>query len=274
MNMGTSSPGIRTLVLASVLATVSSRAELRLELDPAATRIPRGTKDHRVVVWLENNGLEAVPVLGGTLQVQIGTGSGESGAPRIVGLHLPDQAGSLFRTDNAALTTVERSPWMWTGLILTVPESLPTEVWVPPLQRLPIATLILDASTVSESVSGWRLLLRGTVEGDSVFDQIDPDDRGVVVPILPEAAGQVLALDAAPMVSTPSLQALGDGTMAIGFPIPATGTAHLERSASLESGVWQRLDQAPRVEGQRWRWQVSPDAGNAQMFYRIVTSTP
>jgi len=274
MSLGKSSAGVWPLVAVSILAMTPARAELRLELDPAATRIPVGQKDHRVVVWLHNSGLEAIPVLGGTLQVQIGTGSGESGAPRIVGLHLPDQTGSLFRADNAALTTVERSPWRWTGLILTVPESLPTEVWVPPLQRLPIATVILDASALSGTVSSWRMFLRDTAEGDSVFDQIDPADRGVVVPIAPEAAEQVLALDTTPQAPSLTVQTSEDGTMSLGCPIAATGSVHLERRVSLESGVWQRLDQAPRVEGPRWRWDLAPEGGSSQMFYRIVTSAP
>ena len=263
----------RAGLLAAVVVCLPCSAELRLELDGSARELEAGKAGQKVVLWLENTGSEAIPVLGGTLQFQIGEGIGEVGGPRITGLQLTDQPGSLFRTDNAGVTTIEHSPWMWTALVITVPESLPTEVWIPPFQRLPIATAILDATGVSGPVQGWKVRLVGTAVGDSLFDRIDPSDRGVVVPIPASTGPEDLVLGLA--VRTPVLR-MGHsegGGMAFEFPVPNTREVHLERCGSLGQEAWRRVEATARSVGGVLRWELPEDEGSTQGFYRVVVSS-
>jgi hypothetical protein len=260
------------ILLAFLLGIPVAHAELRLQLDPSARALSRDSARERVAVWIENTGAESVPTLGGTLHFQIEEGRDTSAGPRIVGLALPDQVDSLFRTDNASLTLIPTGPRLWSAVVITQPESLPIEVWIPPFQRLAIATLDLDTRGVSGEASTWRLKMASTQQGDSVLDQVDPEDRAMVSTLLPVATDLTLALERPLDSLGPKVAVLGDGRIAISFPAPVSGRGRLERSTALEGQPWHPVEDSPVVSDSAWHWQLPPAGPESQAFYRIVTT--
>lgn len=257
-------------LLACLVGALEGKAELRLQLDPSALSLSPGSSRERVVVWIQNTGGESIPVLGGTLHFQIEEGGDTGVGPAIVGVDLPDQSNGLFRSDNASVSRVRSSSRLWSTILITQPETLPIEVWIPPFQRLAIATLDLDMKGVTSALSTWRLRMVGTRQGDSVLDQIDPADRGSVLPRVLVDSELVLSVSPPAASLAVGVEVLGDGRISISLPGPVSGQVRLERSTALEGQPWHPVESAPVISGPGWRWQLPADGVEPQLFYRVV----
>lgn len=259
------------LFVLAVLQTGTVDAGLRLGPEGDRVVLLPNRSGQRVLVWLENTGIEPIPVLGGTFHFQLEGGSDPAVAPRITGITLPEVEGSLFRMGNASLFNLVSETRLSTALVITQPESLPTEVWIPALQKLPLVTLVLDTSGIGEIPSTWTFRMVGTRQGDSLFDQIDPTDRFAVASIVPVAPGfsvTVSSLPAGP--SAPTVRILAAGQLSLDFPATGTSGVRLERGRSLDAPVWEAVDLLPQRIGSSWHWDLPVTEDTSQSFYRVV----
>lgn len=253
---------------------VPASAELRLEVDPEDLVLQPETDGQTLVVWLRNTGPETVPVLGGTVHIQIVDGDPSQAAPRLGGLRFAETEETLFRSDNATLTRVEKGPRMWSALIITQPESMPVEVWIPPFSRTALVTVGIDATGVPNRPGGWRLRLADTSEGGSVLDRIDPEDRAVILPIPLRVEEGPLGFQPPSVVPNPTVRSLPGGTLEIQVPIPSSGSVFLESCRDLMEGDWRKVDRVAERAATGWRWTVPADIDAAPAFFRVVTSEP
>jgi hypothetical protein len=258
----------KILMLAGITLALSLQADLRLHLSSPAVALLHDTGGQRVTVWLENRGLERVPVLGGTFHLQVGDGANQG--PRITGIEFPDHPDSLFRADNANLTRIEAGPRLWSAIVITEPESLPTEAWIPPLKNIPVVTFVVDTTGITAAASPVSLRMNGTRQGDSVFDQIDPTDRGLVQTLIPEAPEHLLSLVSLVSVPQVAIRVAQGGRIRIELPTTSAKSVRLERTDSLESGRWVPIDLIPESSGGSWIWDLGDPDGDGNTFYRIV----
>ena len=264
----------QTLGLAGFLAVslVPACAELRLEFDPEELAVRADIADQPLQVWLRNTGSETVPILGGTLHVQIVGDDPSGGAPRLSGIDFHQAWGSLFRSDNATLTRIEHGPSLWSAVVITQPESMPVEVWIPPFGILPLVTVKIDTTGITPRPGGWRLRMAQTPEGDSILDRIDPEDRSVILPIRMRVEEALLGIRSASPTEAMTVKTQQGGALEIEFPIPTSGSVTLQSCRDLAEGVWLNVDQMPSSSGSRLRWTLSPETADERVFFRIVTS--
>jgi hypothetical protein len=259
-------------VVACFLGLFPGRAELHFRLESASTSLSPESTGQRVTVWIENQGSESVPVLGGTFHFQIEDGSEVGTGPRILGVDFPDQTPSLFRRDNASLALQAFGSRIWSAIVITQPESLPIEAWILPFQRLALATLTLATQGTAVNSSPWRLRMRGTSQGDSILDRIDPEDRGMVLSVVPVVSDMLLTLGPGTEQTGMRVGLLASGHIEISIPIPLGSEVKLERSTAIQGQPWDRVEVVPDNLGSALRWKLPPDEGVSQTFYRIVLS--